>query len=160
MLTKEIYNIIERSLFEWKEEIIANYTSSGERTTGKTGEEFEVNMTANGGKLLGANYVYVLEQGRGETKKNGSGAVRRNIKEWIVAKGVFDYLGEKELDSLAWAISKTIHKIGTKLFREGGRKDIYSNVITESAINELVNKIAAVITVDVSSEIIKQLKRL
>lgn len=160
MLTQEISAIIQKTLEKWKDEIVGNYEKSGEKTTGKTGEEFEVKMYENGGRLLGASYVYVLESGRGETKKGGDGSVRNRIKKWIKDKGVFNYSNEKELESLSWAISKMIHKEGTQLFREGGRDDIYSNVLTENAIDDLLNRIAIALTIKFSSEIVEKIKNL
>lgn len=72
----------------------------------------------------------VLEEGRRPGKMPPLG----KIKSWVQDRGL--------PDGLAWGISKAIAKNGTKLFKQGGRKDIYSNVITDEAINDILKGIA------------------
>lgn len=69
-----------------------------------------------------------------------------SIREWLKDKG-----GEM---GAAYAIARSIHKIGTKLFRSGGRKDIVSNVVNQdlstqiqqAVLNEFVKAYIANIT--------------
>jgi hypothetical protein len=48
------------------------------------------------------------------------------ILEWCKAKGIKGK-DEKGTQGIAWAITTSIHKRGTTLFRQGGRSNIYSN---------------------------------
>jgi hypothetical protein len=87
---------------------------------------------------VGKPFFAVVETGRKPTPSyKPSKAFVASIKEWMDAKGK---------TGSAYAIAQSIHKKGTKLFREGGRSDIYSNVINQNLTDkislDLLNKFA------------------
>ena len=45
-------------------------------------------MREDGGSIIGADYIYVLEKGRGKSKRSQGGVLKNNIKSWILAKGI------------------------------------------------------------------------
>ena len=138
MLSKvEILQTIRKYLNEWKEEIIRNHERAGQVASGKTKDSIQVKMREDGGSLVGASYIYVLEKGRGKSKKSQGGVLKNNIKSWILAKGITPD-GKVKLDDLAYLITRKIHEEGTQLFKNGGRTDIYSNVITRENIKKMI----------------------
>lgn len=103
------------------------------KVTGKTAESvgYEVRATASESTLMitAKPFFRVVETGRGPTRpdyQRGEKTLVEAIKEWLSAKGLEQ--------GLAYAIAKSIHKKGTKLYQQGGRKDVFSNVITDKVI--------------------------
>lgn len=96
------------------------------QATGSSAKSMRVNVTIENNKYIlkitAKPYFMVLETGRKPTPgvKPSRGMVD-NIKEWLKAKG-------KE-ESLAWAISKSINEKGTKLWQQGGRRDVVTEPI-------------------------------
>ena len=118
-------------------------TSTGTSATGKTAQSLRYEITNEGTKatlkVVGKPYFMVVETGRKATPgKKPSKDFVDNIKEWLQTKG-------KESD-LAYAIAMSINKKGTKLWQDGGRTDIVSNVINQNLVDkintDLLNKFA------------------
>lgn len=137
----EIDEVIE-CLDKIKERIAANIKSSGEWASGRTAESMIVIQTDRGGRLEGRPYFQSLEDGRPAGKVPYD--FKQIIAKWIEDKGIsvtslpykrdieHKYTPyERGLNTMAAAIAHTIATQGTKLYRDGGRDDIYSNVITE-----------------------------
>ena len=115
--------------------------------SGRTSASLRVVMTNTGGEIWGRRYFRGVEQGR------AGGRVPRNftsiIQQWIIDKGLTPQAipykrkpsanwqpkytpEERGLRAMASAIAHTIAKSGTSLYRSGGRKDIFTNVIEEN----------------------------
>jgi hypothetical protein len=61
-----------------------------------------------------------------------------NIKEWVAARG--------KPESMVWAIATKINKEGTKLWQQGGRTDIYTDLkegFADKIFMEAVENIAS-----------------
>ena len=125
-----------------RERITENIRTSGEWASGKTAESMRIEETDTGGMLLGRQYFQSLEDGRPGGKVPYD--FRRIIADWIVAKGIsvrplpyktdrpHKYTHEERgLLTMAGSIAYFIKENGTRLYRTGGRDDIYSNVIAE-----------------------------
>lgn len=155
MLSKvEILQTIRKYLNEWEEEIIRNHERAGQVASGKTKDSIQVKMREDGGSLVGASYIYVLEKGRGKSKKSQGGVLKNNIKNWILAKGITPS-GKVSLDDLAYLITRKIHEDGTQLWRNGGRSDIYSNVITRESIKKMIKEIGVDVMKQIKSQLVK-----
>lgn len=78
----------------------------------------------------GRKYFMTVETGRKATPQYQKPSTEfvQAIKEWMDAKGI---------DGPAYGIAKAIHQRGTKLFQQGGRKSIVSNVINETLIDQI-----------------------
>lgn len=104
-----------------------NLASTGTNASGKTSRSvrFEVTQDRTIARLriLGRPYFMATETGIKPYPQydKPSRDFVKSIKEWLQAKG-----GEM---GAAYAIARSIHKKGTKLYKSGGRKDIVSNVI-------------------------------
>lgn len=107
------------------------------KATGKTARSVRFEVKEEGSKLifniLASKYFKVVETGRRPTPQYTKPSYEfvGKIRQWLDATG--------RDTNLAYAIAKSIHQKGTKLFREGGRKDVYSNVLDETFIDSLSN---------------------
>ena len=132
--------IILQFLTTVKDEIKSRIKS----TTNKTSDSLEVVMLGEThGQLLAADYIMALEHGRAPTRSgasSGSPTLRERIYAWAKINGIGS--SEKELTSLSWAISKSIHTKGTLLYRTGGHSGIIFKSFNESRISDLLKTFA------------------
>lgn len=116
------------------EQIRSNLQSTGTNATGKTSQSLKYTVTQEGTKatlkVIGKPYFAVVETGRKPTPQyeKPSEEFVQSIKDWMNAKGK---------TGSAYGIAKYIHAKGTKLFRDGGREDIYSNVINQNLSDKI-----------------------
>lgn len=121
-----------------------NLASTGTDASGETSRSVKSESTENRVIVSGKDFIYVVETGRGPTKKGNQGkpTLQSQILKWINTgkPGI-----NEKIESASWAISKFIHKHGTQLFRSGGRTDILTPVVNdEKAYNQLTKEIADV----------------
>jgi hypothetical protein len=126
------------------------------KVTGKMSNSlaYEVSQTPTQAtlKITARPYFRVVETGRRPTPdKKPSRKMIENLKEWLQA------LGKEQ--SLAWAIATNINKKGTKLWRDGGRKDIFSDVLSDRKIAKLERSLLDVIADYTLSTFLKDLER-
>lgn len=89
-------------------------------------------------QIIVNKYALTLEPGRGPTRNNQGGKLYPAIRKWVDDKGV----GEPaKRDGIAWAITKSIHKKGTRAFPNKGPK-VLSSVINDRLIDDIVRKAA------------------
>lgn len=140
-------DIIKQVLDKMVAQIRSNLESTGTNASGRTSASLRVVMTNTGGEIWGRRYFRGVEQGR------AGGRVPRGftsiIRQWILDKGLTPSAipykrkpsakwqpkytpEERGLRQMASAIARTIEKSGTSLYRRGGRKDIFTNVIEEN----------------------------
>jgi len=133
------------------EQVKINLQTAGTKATGKTAESLRFEVTENGSKLVveifGREFFGTVETGRKPTPdKKPSRAMIENIKEWTKAKGI--------PESAAWGIATNINKYGTKLWQQGGRKDIYSEYIP-SFIDQLSEELGLLIIDQTLDKLVK-----
>lgn len=117
--------------------IQGNMSAAGQDASGDTSREIKFIMPSDNQVIVsGPSYVYVLETGRRPGKMP---PVTPNMTNWIVSKGLSI---DKTVESVGFAISKTIAEKGTKLFQQGGRTDIITPAISDERVDKLVNKLA------------------
>lgn len=129
-------------------EVQDNMNAEGVNATGETLRSFEKEVSQSRALLYAAKHIGVLEDGRKPTAfgpHQQGPTLKSIIRKWIDAKGIdpgTDKNGRPVTkDSLAFLISRKIHKEGTKLYREGGNSGILSGVITPERVNELGQRI-------------------
>lgn len=126
--------IIRTELEALKTSIINRSRAAGQRATGKTEALFEVKgVTDEHGEFWGALWTYTLEKGRAPSSGKGTssgGDFVKNLKEWIVVRGI-PYKDERDLERLAKFFAWYVNKFGTKLYKAGGRTDIYTPPIEQ-----------------------------
>lgn len=153
---EEARKIISEELESLRQRIIDNHRTAGQIASGRTAASLNVVMRENGGTLFGRQAFGTLERGR-KAAKTPQGFVSI-IKQWIKDKGLtipsIPYIREpserwqpkytpeeRGLNTLAGAIAYKIRTEGTRLFRDGGRKDIYTPEIekTKTNINQRIS---------------------
>ena len=136
--------VLTEELASLKAVITNNIRASGEWASGKTAASMEVHVNGMTGELTGRRAFGTLETGRrpGRIPRN----MRDIIYEWMQHKGIhaepIPYVtkGPHKYNSaqlrgdmsMAGAIAYIIKTRGTRLYREGGRNDIYSQAIPEA----------------------------
>lgn len=134
-MTAELIAILNRNGRSVVDEIRDNLSNTGTTASGKTARSLKYEVTTQGDKttlrIIGKPFFTVVETGRKPTPEyvKPSRQFVASIRDWLNAKG-----GD---EGAAYAIAKSIHQKGTKLYRDGGRTDIFSNVINDSLIDKI-----------------------
>lgn len=156
------------------ERIKANHKSAGQVASGKTLRSIHVEATQKNGTLYGRAYFGVLETGRRAGRVPlGFTAI---ILQWMKDKGVkgkpmpykrkpsalwkpkFNSAQERGDYTLASAIAHRIARSGTKLYRNGGRSDIFSNEIP-TTVDNIMQRLSLIFERDITSETLNYIKR-
>jgi hypothetical protein len=143
-MTAEETAIVQEALDGIVEDIRRNLADTNTNASGRTSASLEVVMRTDGGSVLGRPYFQSVEKGRppGPVPYN----FRSIIRQWMADKGIaapaIPYIRqpserwqpkytpeERGAMAMAGAIAHTIKERGTLLYREGGRTDIYTDVL-------------------------------
>ncbi len=160
-----VQQILAEELASLKQAITDNIRITGQWASGATADSMQVMTTSNTGELTGRRAFGTLETGR------GPGRVPRNIRDiiyqWMQVKGVHGrpipyvrggahkYASAQERGdwTMAGAVAHTIATQGTRLFRQGGRADVYSQEIPKA-----LERIQARVTRIFEATIVQQIK--
>ena len=133
MLTEEIRAILTEELEDLRRRITENMGRADQIVTGKTRDSMQIQIGSNAqgeyGVLTGRQAFATLETGSRPWSRPPKRVPRffaDLIGEWIEAKG---------LDLNKWAVAHSIIHQGSKLYRTGGRADIYSPEIQKTMDN-------------------------
>lgn len=138
-MVNSIYNLDE-ILTDWCTNVIKrireNLDSTGTTASGKTKESLDFELTDYGVIITARPFAKGVETGR------PAGKIPYNmtdiISKWIVDKGLeshFHIETHSQLRSVAYLIGQKIKREGTELYRNGGRDDIFTNVVDEEVEN-------------------------
>lgn len=120
MLDAEIRKILAEELDALRQRIGANMETADQIATGKTRDGMRVEVRGLAGVLTGRQAFATLEKGSRPWSRQPKRTPKwfaDLIGEWIDAKG---------LDLNKWAVARSLITKGSKLYRSGGRADIYS----------------------------------
>lgn len=120
MLSEEIRQILLEELEDLRKRITENMGKADQIVTGRTRDSMQVTVEGNAGVLTGRRAFATLETG----SRPWSRKPKRVPK--FFADLIGEWIDKKELDLNKWAVAHTIIHQGSKLYREGGRADIYS----------------------------------
>ena len=141
--TGNVGGVLKDCLDTMVEEIRAQLEATGTNASMRTSDSLEVVMTKTGGQILAREYFQGVEMGRPAGKvPHGFQSI---IKQWILDKKIqvtpvpyktdrphkYDER-ERSLNIAAGAIAHTIATSGTQLYRNGGRTDIFTEVINRN----------------------------
>lgn len=117
----ELIEIVNTNLIDLVNNIRINLARTRTNATNKTSQSLRGESTQEGSKvsakLFGRAFFNSVRDGRRPTpNKKPSREFIENLKPWAGARGI--------PESAVWAIATKINKLGTNLFREGGRTDI------------------------------------
>ncbi len=133
-MTAELITILKKYGQSTVSQIRENLSSTGTDASKKTSQSLRYEIISDSSttslRIIGKPFFAVVETGRKPTPDyKPSKQFVASIREWLKAKG-----GE---EGAAYAIARTIHQKGTKLYQQGGRTDIFSNVINDSLIDKI-----------------------
>lgn len=120
MLSDEIRQILREELEDLRTRIIANMERADQIVSGNTRDSMQVEVQGNAGVLTGRRAFATLETG----SRPWSRKPKRTPK-WF-ADLIGEWIDQRGLDLNQWAVAHTIIHKGSKLYRNGGRNDIYS----------------------------------
>lgn len=120
MLSEEIRQILLEELEDLRRRITENMGKADQIVSGKTRDSMQVSVQGNAGVLTGRQAFATLETG----SRPWSRKPKRTPK-WF-ADLIGEWIDQRGLDLNQWAVAHTIIHKGSKLYREGGRADIYS----------------------------------
>ena len=147
--------ILQEELEKLRMNIISNHLKAGQKASGRTAASMHVEASEDSGTLWGRKAFGVLETGRkaGRVPKDFQGI----IMQWMRDKGIhaapIPYLTDRphkytpqqrgEL-RMSYLIARKIRKEGTRLFRSGGRSDIYTPEV-EKAVKNIGDRMLSLI---------------
>ena len=124
--------------------------------SGKLHDSVTYEVDDRGLRILAFDYAYFIEFGRGATRANGSGELRPKIRQWIDDKGIVPDGITK--DSLAYLITRKIHREGTEIFKQGGTtllRDIFNDRLISDIESEIALSFQDAIIANIRSELLK-----
>jgi hypothetical protein len=151
--------ILREELEALRVNIISNHFKAGQKASGRTAESLHVEVTDEEGILYGRKAFGVLETGRkgGRVPRNFQGI----IIQWLKDKGIqatpIPYLTDRPhkytpeqrgVLRMSYLIARKIRREGTRLYRSGGRNDIYSQEI-EKTIGNVEDRMLRVIKAEI-----------
>lgn len=120
MLDAEIRKILTEELDALRQRIGENMETADQIATGKTRDGMRVEVRGLSGVLTGRQAFATLERG----SRPWSRKPKRTPK-WF-ADLIGEWIDAKDLDLNKWAVARSLITKGSKLYRSGGRSDIYS----------------------------------
>lgn len=113
-----------------KRDIIANHERAGQVASGKTRDSLSVEVTSDTtsatATMYGRKYFAALETGSAPWKKQYKHPPKpfvETIAKWMVDKGIEGVS--------AYLVARKIMREGSKLYRDGGRQDIFTPVMSD-----------------------------
>ena len=152
---------ISLKLDDAKQRIIANMGSAGQIVTGRTAESLKVERVApNEVRLVARPFFSALETGSqpwsGKTGESMSAQdFRAVIEQWATRKGIVP-AGMKP-QSFAYVVARKIMNEGSRLYRTGGRKDIFTPEVerVQDEINENISGTFRAVMSDIIGQILR-----
>ena len=153
--------ILAEELEVLKKAIIAHHVAAGQKASGRTIASMRVEASENEGSLWGRQAFGVLETGRRGGKVPMG--FEKVIRQWMKDKGLraepipyktdrpHKYTPQERGEmSMSYLIARKIRKEGTRLFRMGGRSDIYSEEVP-IAVHRIQSRVLELLNVEIDS---------
>ena len=143
MITKEdAKKVVQEELNALRQKIIDNHLRAGQKASGRTISSLHVEVDESEGTLFGRKAFGTLETGRrgGKVPKG----FYHIILQWMKDKRI----NVEKPKTFAYFVARKIAREGTKLYRQGGRDDIYSNEIPKTE-ESILNRITGLLSAEV-----------
>ena len=136
-------DIIQTWLNGRRDAMRQEYVSSGRKASGYFGEHIDVEMYDEGGRINTPLYVGALVFGRKPTRRRGGGekSLYSMIIDWIKVKGITPDNPKMTDNTLAYLISKKIHKEGIKVPNDLNDGKLIDNTFTVESVQDLKNEL-------------------
>ena len=126
-----------------KLKLIAKYEELGLRASGGYADALEAQVSTNKLIMLGADYSYYMENGRGAGKFPPISA----IEDWIDNKKGLPAIFQEKKKSMAFLIARKIATEGIKVPNDFNKGNVISSVVDDflaNDINELIEQLGGV----------------
>ena len=125
---EETQKILAKEGKKFSDKVKSNLRSKGISKSGKTEQSIHEDATIDSLIVWGREDFDNLEKGTSpqQAQRLNFTQLKANIYEWSKYLPI-NFATNKKRYSFAWNVSDKIVEFGTKLYRQGGRKDIYSN---------------------------------
>jgi hypothetical protein len=148
----DLIEILNQEGIELVNGIRANLGSTGTTATGKTSQSLRFEISQEGTKtrlkLFGRPFFMTVETGRKATpNKKPSREFIENLKPWAEARGI--------PEGAVWAIATKINKLGTNLWRAGGREDI-----VEPPVDNFINNVGQALLDSKADELVFKIREI
>lgn len=149
-MSEEIRTIVDDELNKLAELIRQHHTEAGQVASGRTRNSIKVE-TSGGNVVVGTVYGRAF-----------FGTLETGSKPWSVqyatppkpfVQTIQQWIDDKGLDLNAFLTARKIMQEGSKLFRDGGRNDIYSNEIPKT-LDTIADRVSALY----ESQVIESIK--
>jgi len=149
---------LKETLDKWMEErkvvLIQNYQAH--KASGDFGKSIKIDTKENQSTMTGNRYIGALVNGRRSSSAGGKGStvLYDQIVQWIEDKGIQprDDISKK---SLAFLITRHIHKFGIKVPNEHNDGKLLDDTFTKESITDLKSRIGSAVIKSISSDIKK-----
>jgi len=146
----ELIEILNEQGIELVNGIRANLGSTGTTATGKTAQSLRFEISQDGTKtklkLFGRPFFNTVSTGRKPTpERKPSREFIENLKPWAQARGIDE--------GAVWAIATKINKLGTNLWRAGGREDI-----VEPPVDTFINNVGQALLDSKADELVFKIR--
>lgn len=127
---RDIEVMLQEVFEQAKRDIIANHERAGQVASGKTRDSLRVEVTSDTtsatATMYGRKYFAALETGSQPWKKQYKHPPKpfvETIAKWMADKGIEGVS--------AYLVARKIMREGSKLYRDGGRQDIFTPVMED-----------------------------
>lgn len=155
--------VIELEMQDCITRIAARLDATGTTASGRTRDSLRLEVQEGVYSIFGRPFFAVTETGRKAGKVPGN--MVQIIKDWAIAKKIgldpIEYVrqpsdkwqpkytpAERALNAFAGAVTHSIATKGSKLHRDGGRNDIYSQEV-KTTIDNIIAKAAPLLSAQV-----------
>ena len=136
-------DIIQTWLNGRRDAMRQEYISSGRKASGYFGEHIDVEMYDEGGRIKTPLYVGALVFGRKPTSGGGGGgkSLYSIILDWINVKGITPDNPKMSVNTLAYFITRKIHKQGIEVPNDFNDGKLIDNTFTAESVQDLKNEL-------------------
>ena len=139
MTTKELARSVYNRMLELRDEISSSIERNGLRASGRTQDSLRVYVDGDVVTLEGRAFFSALQYGSAPwSGKTGIKCTydefKSIIRDWAQAKGL-NFGQAKEHERTIGAITMSIIRNGSKVFRKSERLDVYDTLITDALLD-------------------------
>ena len=130
--------------------------------SGEMKSSIELKEIENGFQILGHKFIKTLDTGR---KPTGSGAsssgetLYQKIQKWVKLKGI-QPIGNISQKSLAYLITRSIHRHGTQLYRiyKGKSSGFFEQVINQKVLDSFYEQFINKKELELTTEVLENIR--
>lgn len=155
--------IVREELDAARARIIENHIAAGQKATGATADSVVVSVTTLDTTVIGEidarAFFAALETGtkpwaNPHMRQRKDGTEYPSAPKWFIDI-IRDWATAKGVDVSPWGVATKIMTDGSKLFRDGGRSDIFTPEI-KTALNNIADRVAGLFEAQLIESILRE----